>query len=79
MSFFGRLELLFQPDGTTDVRGSGQAIFWFNDADDAAMYGLETGIYLVKGRVEVTVDENFIAHEPAKIRGTVTDICALLR
>jgi hypothetical protein len=78
LSFFGRLELVFQPDGTIDVRGSGQAIFWFNDADDAAMYGLETGIYLVKGRVEVSVDENFIAHEPAKIRGTVTDICALL-
>lgn len=78
LSFFGHLELVFQPDGTIDVLDSGQAIWWFNDADDAAMYGLEPGIYLIKGRVEVELDENFIAHAPAKVRGTVTDICALL-
>lgn len=78
LSFFGHLTLVFQPDGTTDVLGSGQAIFWFSDADDAAQYGLEPGIYLIKGRVEAVVDENFIAHDPAKVRGTVTDICALL-
>jgi hypothetical protein len=43
------------------------------------MYGLEPGIYLVKGRVEATVDESFIAHSPAdKVRGSITDICALL-
>jgi hypothetical protein len=79
LSFFGQLTLIFQPDGSITVDGAGQAIWWFSDPDDAAMYGLEPGIYLVKGRVEATVDESFIAHSPAdKVRGSITDICALL-
>ena len=48
LSFFGRLELLFQPDGTTDVRCSGHD-FWFNGADDEI--GLDAVISGVKGRL----------------------------
>jgi hypothetical protein len=79
LSFFGHATLTFQPDGSITVDGAGQAIWWFSDPDDAAMYGLEPGIYLIKGRVEALVDENFIAHSPAdKVQGSITDICALL-
>jgi hypothetical protein len=78
LTFFGHLELTFNPDGTTTLRGGGQVILWTADPVDAAMYGVEPGIYFIKGRIEAVVDENFIAIEPAKVRGTVTDICALL-
>lgn len=78
LSFFGRLELVFQEDGTIEVGLSGQAIFWTADETDAAMYGLEPGIYLVKGRIQAVVDESFIALEPAVVHGTITDLCALL-
>ena len=78
LTFFGRLELTFNSDGTTTLRGGGGVILWTADPVDAAMYGLEPGIYFIRGRIEALVDENFLAVEPAKVRGTVIDVCALL-
>jgi hypothetical protein len=78
LTFFGHLELTFNPDGTTSLQGGGGVILWTADPVDAAMYGLEPGIYFIRGRIEALVDEDFLAIEPAKVRGTVIDICALL-
>ena len=78
LTFFGHLELTFNADGTTALRGGGGVILWTADEADAAMYGLDPGIYFIRGRIEALVDETFTAIEPAKVRGTVIDICALL-
>ena len=78
IKFFGHLKLNVLPNGTIEVAGSGQALFWFTDPADAAFYGLEPGIYLITGRVTVLVDENFIALEPATMHARVRDLCAEL-
>ena len=79
VTYHGRLEYVIHPDDTMSVRVSGQALFWFDDAADAAMYGLTPGLYLIIGNVQVVTDLNFIALEPATLRGaTVRDLCAEL-
>lgn len=79
ISYYGRVEYVVHPDDTMSVRISGQALFWTNDPADAAMYGLETGVYLFTGNVRVTTDLDFIALEPAQMSGArVRDLCAEL-
>jgi hypothetical protein len=75
VKFFGHIELLFQADGTILIRQAGQALMWFDDAADAAMYGLEPGVYIVTGRVEVLTDENVVAIAPAEMNARVRNLC----
>jgi hypothetical protein len=78
ISFFGHAKLLFLPDGNIEISGSGQGLWWFTDEADAAMYGLEPGIYLITGRVEVLTDGDQVALEPARMHARVRDLCAEL-
>jgi hypothetical protein len=79
ISFHGRLEYVVHPDGTMSVKVSGQAIHWLDDPDDAALYGLTTGLYLITGKVEFLSDSAFFALEPVQMRGArVRDLCAEL-
>jgi hypothetical protein len=75
VKFFGFLELLFLADGNIQVRQAGHVLMWFDDPADAAMYGLEPGVYIVTGRVEVLTDENFVALEPALMNARVRNLC----
>lgn len=79
VSYHGRLEFVVHPNDTMSVRVSGQALQWFDDADDAAMYGLTPGLYLTTGSTRVLTDLDFVALEPAQMRGArVRDLCAEL-
>jgi hypothetical protein len=79
ITYHGRLEFVVHPDDTMSVTVSGQALHWFDDATDAAMYGLTPGLYLITGKVKVLTDLDFIALEPATIRGArIRDLCAEL-
>lgn len=78
ISFFGHAKLRFLEDGNIEIQGSGQGLWWFTDEADAAMYGLEPGIYLITGRVEVLTDGDQVALEPARMHARVRDLCAEL-
>lgn len=78
VSFFGALRMAIQPDGSAQLAVSGRQMWWFTDADEAAMWGLEPGIYFITGKVTAVVDENFVTIAPATVRGTVRDLCAEL-
>jgi hypothetical protein len=78
ITFFGHAKLRFLEDGNIEIQGSGQGLWWFTDEADAAMYGLEPGIYLITGRVDVLTDDNQVALEPARMHARVRDLCAEL-
>jgi hypothetical protein len=78
ITFFGRLGLLFLPDGNIELTVSGQALAWFQTPEDAAMYGLEPGIYLITGHVEVLLNANQEALAPASGNFRARDLCAEL-
>jgi hypothetical protein len=79
VSFFGHFKYDIRPDGTILVRQSGAALWWFLDPADAGMLGLDPGLYIIEGHVEVLVDENFVAIAPATMKNvTIRDLCAEL-
>ena len=79
VKFFGHLSLLFLPDGNISLRQSGHALWWFEDPADAAMWGLEPGIYIISGTLEVLTDANQVTLEPVDLTNArVRDLCAEL-
>jgi len=61
------------------MKQTGEALTWFTDPADAGMWGLDPGIYIISGRVDVLMDENFITLAPVDMsRVTVRDLCAEL-
>ena len=78
IKYFGHAKFFVLPDGNIDLRGSGQALWWFTEPEDAGMFGLEPGIYLITGRVEVLLNENQEAIAPARMHARVRDLCAEL-
>ncbi len=57
VSFFGHINFIFNADGTIWVKQSQEALRWFTDEADAAMFGLDPGVYIFSGKVEVLTDE----------------------
>ena len=78
IKFFGHLDLLFLPDGNIELTVSGQALNWFESAEDAAMYGLEKGLYVFTGHLQVLLNADQVAIAPATGNFRVTDLCAEL-
>ena len=79
VSFFGRLFFDVHGDGTMTMKQTGEALTWFTDPADAGMLGLDPGIYIISGRLDVLMDENFITLAPVDMsRVTVRDLCAEL-
>lgn len=79
VKYFGHLSVDFLPDGNIRVRQSGTALWWFEDPADAGMFGLDPGIYLITGTLEVLVDETFMTLAPVDMKTTrVRDLCAEL-
>ena len=79
VSFFGHINLTFNPDGTIWVKQSQEALWWFTDPADSGMFGLDPGVYIFSGKVEVLTDENFVAIAAASMKNvTVRDLCAEL-
>ncbi len=78
VKFFGQLTLTFLSDGNIFVKQAGHVLMWFDDATDAAMYGLTPGVYIVTGRVEVLTDGNFVALQPALMKARVRNLCTEL-
>jgi len=79
VSFFGHLKIIFNTDGTIWVKQSQEVLWWFTDEADAAMFGLDPGVYIFSGKVEVLTDANFVAIAPASMKhATVRDLCAEL-
>ena len=79
VSFFGHLKIAFAADGTQTVRQSGAALWWFTDAADAGMWGLDPGVYILDGHIRAQLDENSITIAPAEMKNvTIRDLCAEL-
>jgi hypothetical protein len=78
VKFFGHLDIVIRPNGDQVVRQGGQALWWFDTASDAAMFGLTPGVYIFTGRVEALLDEDSVAIAPARMHARVRNLCAEL-
>ncbi len=77
VGYFGHLRFDINADGTILVRQRGAALWWFTDPADSGQFGLDPGIYIIRGKLEVLTDENFFAIAPADMSGVrqVRDLC----
>lgn len=76
LSYFGRLEIRETAAGT-QVTSSGKVMWW--TTDDDALSDLGAGIWLIVGRMTVTLDpETSLVVVPETLRGQVVDLCAAL-
>ena len=68
----GRLDLIFHPDGTADIRGNGHMIAGYFPTDVGG-----PSMWHFRGRLADQVDATFttVAHD---FRGNATDLCAAL-
>jgi hypothetical protein len=77
VSFFGKIEYTVRTDGTIRLSQKDEALWWFTDPADAGMFGLDPGIYIIDGKMKVTLDHDFVAIAPAKMkkRTDIDNLC----